>query len=224
MTSPSLSELTSKHGETHGCIVSTVATDALVLKHQAISIHNADLTFIVLDQFHIKILHKWCTRLENKITFWKNEPVVWGLISVLHVLSSESCTHLLSRSVRCFIFMLMCDNSCRWCISIDCIYQNEYLNFLFPAKRLLLKNIAFKYIFIINSWGILLWWSLLVLLSWCPILSQAIVCSFFPSVWLVVLIKYHSDSFGDWAHVDEIHGCLIFRWVAETWLHDRVPA
>ena len=34
--------LTPKHRETHGSIVSTVATDALVLKHQAISIHNAD--------------------------------------------------------------------------------------------------------------------------------------------------------------------------------------
>ena len=49
--------LTPKHQETHGCIVITVATDALVLKHQAISIHNADKTFIVLDQFHIKTLH-----------------------------------------------------------------------------------------------------------------------------------------------------------------------
>ena len=37
-----LAQLTLKHRETHGCIVSTVATDALVLKHQAISIHNAD--------------------------------------------------------------------------------------------------------------------------------------------------------------------------------------
>ena len=36
------STLTPKHQETHGCVVSTVATDALVLKHQAISIHNAD--------------------------------------------------------------------------------------------------------------------------------------------------------------------------------------
>ena len=33
---------TLKHRETHGCVVSTVATDALVLKHQGISIHNAD--------------------------------------------------------------------------------------------------------------------------------------------------------------------------------------
>ena len=35
-------ELTLKHRETHGCVVSSVATDALVLKHQAISTHNAD--------------------------------------------------------------------------------------------------------------------------------------------------------------------------------------
>ena len=34
--------LTLKHQQTHGCVVSNVATDALVLKHQAISIHNAD--------------------------------------------------------------------------------------------------------------------------------------------------------------------------------------
>ena len=34
--------LTPKHLETHGCIVSAVATNALVLKPQAISIHNAD--------------------------------------------------------------------------------------------------------------------------------------------------------------------------------------
>ena len=55
--------LTPKHQETHGCVVSTVATDALVLKHQAISIHNADWIFIVLDHFHIKILHLWWTKL-----------------------------------------------------------------------------------------------------------------------------------------------------------------
>ena len=35
----------------NGCILSTVATDALVLKHQAISIHSADEIFIVLDPF-----------------------------------------------------------------------------------------------------------------------------------------------------------------------------
>ena len=34
--------LTLKHRETHWCVVSTVATDALVLKHQAISILSTD--------------------------------------------------------------------------------------------------------------------------------------------------------------------------------------
>ena len=37
-----LNMLTLKHRETHECVVSTVANDALVLKHQAITIHNAD--------------------------------------------------------------------------------------------------------------------------------------------------------------------------------------
>ena len=66
--------LTPKHRETHVCVVSTVATDGLVLKHQAISIHNADLTFIVLDQFHTKKctygLQDWKIRscFEKKMT------------------------------------------------------------------------------------------------------------------------------------------------------------
>ena len=62
---------TLKHREPHGSVITTVATDALVLKHQAITIHNADLTFIVLDRFHIKILHIRWTASENEITFWK---------------------------------------------------------------------------------------------------------------------------------------------------------
>ena len=35
-------DLTLKHRETHGCVVSTVVTDALVLKHRAISILSTD--------------------------------------------------------------------------------------------------------------------------------------------------------------------------------------
>ena len=34
--------LTYKQLETHGCVLSIVATDALVLKHQAIGIYSAD--------------------------------------------------------------------------------------------------------------------------------------------------------------------------------------
>ena len=47
--------LTLKQLETHGCILSIVATDALVLKHQAISILSAEKRFIVLDQFQTTI-------------------------------------------------------------------------------------------------------------------------------------------------------------------------
>ena len=63
--------LTLKHQEMQGCVVSTVGTDAQVLKHQAISIHNADLTFIVLDHIPITILHMRWTASENEIIFWK---------------------------------------------------------------------------------------------------------------------------------------------------------
>ena len=35
----------------HGCVLSTVTSDALVLKHKGISIHSADQISIVLEQF-----------------------------------------------------------------------------------------------------------------------------------------------------------------------------
>ena len=38
--------------ETHGFIISTLATDVLVLKHQDISIHSADLVFILPPNIH----------------------------------------------------------------------------------------------------------------------------------------------------------------------------
>ena len=41
----------------HGHILNPVATDALVLKHQAINIHSADQIAIALDQFQTKTLH-----------------------------------------------------------------------------------------------------------------------------------------------------------------------
>ena len=42
MTDSLLLLSTHKQLEMHMCVISTVATDALVLKHQAISIHSAD--------------------------------------------------------------------------------------------------------------------------------------------------------------------------------------
>ena len=82
--------LTLKHRETHGCVVSTVATDALVLKHQAISIHNTDQAFIVLDQFHIKIPHLRWTISRNKITFLKKWPSRLGVKGALFTWISDA--------------------------------------------------------------------------------------------------------------------------------------
>ena len=55
-----------KQLETHWCVISTVATDGLVLKHQAISIHNADHIAITLDQFQTEWSHLLWTISENK--------------------------------------------------------------------------------------------------------------------------------------------------------------
>ena len=69
-------QLTHKQLEMHGCILSTVATDVLVLKHQAISIHSADLMSIALDPFQMNILHLHYYKIENKIKFSNNSLVV----------------------------------------------------------------------------------------------------------------------------------------------------
>ena len=63
--------LTLEQLEMHECIFSTVATDVLVLKHQAISIHSVDQLFIVLELFYIKSFHSQWTTPDNKITYWK---------------------------------------------------------------------------------------------------------------------------------------------------------
>ena len=71
MASLGYDELTPKCLEMHGSILSTAATDALVLKHQAISGHSADSIFTVLDQFHTKLLHFIIVNIRKyKIIFW----------------------------------------------------------------------------------------------------------------------------------------------------------
>ena len=57
-----------------------------------------------------------------------------------------------------------------------------------------------------NHRGLTLWWSFLGRLFLCPIFK----CS-------------HCNSFEEWAPVEFIYGCPIFRWVVGTWLHDRGP-
>ena len=74
-----LNVFTHKQLETHGCVLSTLAIEALVLIHQAIGIHSAEEILIVLDQFHTEILHLWGPTSENKITFWKKKKKNSGL-------------------------------------------------------------------------------------------------------------------------------------------------
>ena len=76
-----------KQLEMHGCDLTTVAADALVLKHHAISIHNVELISMVLGQLRTKIF--FClqtTTLVNEITLWKKWSSyvrVKGLSSVM---------------------------------------------------------------------------------------------------------------------------------------------
>ena len=60
-----------KHLETHGCLVSTVATDAQVLKHSSMNIHSVGEICIVLHQFLTETSH--CLR----ITLGKNYASKW---------------------------------------------------------------------------------------------------------------------------------------------------
>ena len=58
----------------HGYVVSTVGTDALVLKHQGISTHGADWMFSVLDLFYKKNVTFIVNNVRNRITFRKKWP------------------------------------------------------------------------------------------------------------------------------------------------------
>ena len=63
--------LTHKHLETHGCVFWNVATDALVIKHQAVSIHSADEIVSVWDQSHTNTSYFLETIWENVIAILK---------------------------------------------------------------------------------------------------------------------------------------------------------
>ena len=65
-----------KHLQMYGLLLCTEATDAPMLRNQAITIHSADQIFFVLDQFH----SKWCIYDEqHDIMFGKNHVFVYGL-------------------------------------------------------------------------------------------------------------------------------------------------
>ena len=55
----------------HECILNTVVTVALVLKHQTINIHGGDQISIVWNQFQTKVFYLQWTAYETKVE-WKN--------------------------------------------------------------------------------------------------------------------------------------------------------
>ena len=61
------------------CVLSSVAADALLLKHQPTSNHNAGEICIVFDQFDTKILHILWTISANEIMLWKMSRLFKGL-------------------------------------------------------------------------------------------------------------------------------------------------
>ena len=67
--------LTHKQLQIHGFVLSTVATDALVLKHQAISIHSSKWIFLLLDSSNKKY-YIYMKKTENKIILEKKNIVV----------------------------------------------------------------------------------------------------------------------------------------------------
>ena len=67
---------TPKQLEMHECVISTIATDVLVLKKHAISIHSIDSIVIIPDQFQTKILHLQQTLETIELHFEENGPVV----------------------------------------------------------------------------------------------------------------------------------------------------
>ena len=64
----------------HMCLLSTIATDGLVLKCPTINIHSADWIFIKLDQSHTQTLHWWEQHLKKKCIFKKKYPDIKGLM------------------------------------------------------------------------------------------------------------------------------------------------
>ena len=85
---PLLFFLTLKHRETHGCVFNTVAADALVLKHQTLSIHSVDKRFIVLEWYHTTILHSEWTTWASRIAFWKKWPSGLMVKRLLQIISA----------------------------------------------------------------------------------------------------------------------------------------
>ena len=92
-----------KQLEAHWCVINTVAPNALVLKHWAISmisILSADKTFVILYQFHKNILFTG-DDIETKTICWKKWHSYLGVDNItddkLKFYNSNSCVSKLSK-------------------------------------------------------------------------------------------------------------------------------
>ena len=69
--------LTHKQLEMHGCVISIVATDVLVLKHQALGFNSADLLN------YQRFIQKYYIYKKLSLHFGKIEPAVQGLMEMV---------------------------------------------------------------------------------------------------------------------------------------------
>ena len=90
--------LTHKQSEKHGCIITTIATDILVLKHQALSFNSDDLLN------YPRFIKKYCIYKKLKLHFEKIEPVVQGIMKMVSNQIFNSAKHRLS--IVCIIKQL----------------------------------------------------------------------------------------------------------------------
>ena len=71
--------LTAGNTKRHNYVLaSIVAADALVLKHQVISIHNTDSIIVVPKLYHKNGYFWWKHTQDIKFILKKNEPVLYG--------------------------------------------------------------------------------------------------------------------------------------------------
>ena len=83
-------------------ILSTVATDAQVLKHHAISIHKAEWIFIVLDQFHAQ--DNFTVKRNN---FRKHNYIVIKLLSCLMLVWYQIWNKQVRSILGCIAFITL---------------------------------------------------------------------------------------------------------------------
>ena len=167
----------------------------------------------------------------NSLTPWQYssnfKSVIWTYftaymdIMVLHVrcLRKAHFTHSLSHSlVITYILPL---------------YQNIWLPWSWMIWIYLVINCRQKlFCFVVRSWycvcnnpsfhcSLVFWWPQNCHDIYLGMSPASHYWDYYPGA--LSFESSHCNSFEDRAPVDFIYGCPIFKWVAETWLHDRGP-